>query len=198
MSLNKGKIDTFHFTGAKTMALTLGATLTVEASANPNDKRVTIGDNAHGYLANSQIFIEGMVSPNDYLNGLRKIMAVTTDTFDVQIGNFETFAAGTPAGTETAAPIVTYDEYWELIGFDLHLNTAGATGSDTFTASINADFGDAFDTNLYSKDMNTIKDIVFRYSTPILLEPNDQAVFGWANANSRTWGLRVFARKYSA
>lgn len=200
MSRNKGAIDTFHFTGAKTMSLTLGNTALSNPTTGPNNKTVRITDNAHGYLANSEIYIEGMAStPADltYLNGLKKITAVDTNTFDVKLGNFETYVAGTPAGTETAGPIVTYDEYWELIGFDLTLDAASAT-SENFTATVDANFGSAFDANLYTKDMNTIADVVFRYSVPILLEPDDQVVFAWANTNAKTWGLRVHARRYGA
>lgn len=184
-------VDVFQFSGDEEMNNTIGATKITDQSRSPwqNIARLTCSD--HGLKAGSLIYLQGFATTS--YNTLYLIDAVDTNTFDIFMGK-RTVTTDTPAGTETAKPIITYDEPWELVGFELHLDTAGGT-AENFTVDIDANKGAAWDTNLYTKDMNGVKDIVQNYTQPRQLEANDLVIFGYANTDDRLWGLKVFARR---
>lgn len=182
MIIAKGAIETFEFTGAKAFSQTLGASAVTDLTGNYEKPAVRLACSAHGYLAGGLVRID---STTNY-DGLRKIIAVATNTFDI----YAKYVAETPAGTETARVAVSLDEDYLFLGFELHLSAASAT-TENLVATVDAAKGSAFDTKLYSKDMNTIQDIVYYPECSIHQKANDLIVFTWSNSNSRTWGLSV-------
>lgn len=196
MFLNRPPEDIWEFSGDEVMANNITTTaLNGDNTRSPVQNIVSIGCTGHGYKAGSLIYLRGFA--NSIYNGIKLIDAVATNEIDIFQGNVA-FAALTPAGSgaETAAPVVTYDEPWELVGFELSLDTAGAT-AENFTATIDAAKGAAWDTNLYTKDMNGVADIVQNYAQPRPMRANDLLVFGYGNTNDRLWGLKVITRRVS-
>jgi len=51
--------------------------------------------------------------------------------------------------------------------------------------------GAAWDINLITKGMNTIKDIVQLYDDPVICQKDDKIDFVWSNTNNRLWGISV-------
>jgi hypothetical protein len=78
----------------------------------------------------------------------------------------------------------------------LHLNTA-ATTSENFTVDIDSNEGAQYDTQIFSQDMATIKDLLWQPDKPIKLVNGDQLVFAWTNTDGRTWGLEVIYTRQS-
>ena len=78
-------------------------------------------------------------------------------------------------------------------GFDLeevrlHLNTASAT-AENFTIDLDANENAVYDINHITQDMNTVKDLVS--DDKLECVNGDKVVVGWANSNSRTYGLEL-------
>ena len=188
------KSDVFEFKGAKALSQTIKATaLSDQSDGTIGKARLTC--DGHGYLAGSLIYHTGFTGDLAYLNGLKKIIAVATNTYDVLIRQGE-YAAGTPAGTETARVVITLDEFYWLEGFEVHLSAASAT-SENLVVTKDANAGSEFDSKLYDKDMNTVQDIVNIFDIPINCDPNDLIVMTWANSNSRIWGVKFMAKRKS-
>lgn len=186
--------DTWNFTGAKATYTTLDNAAAVDAGVNPADPRehlVTIPSTAHGFLASSGdliscLFILGSVN----YNGLRKIHAVATNTITI----VAPYVAETFAGTETIKSMISFNHAVDFLGFRIHLSAASAT-SENLTVDIDSNKGSAFDTNVYTKDMNTIQNITNMFSESIPLAPDDRVNVAWANSNSRTFGIDLFTRR---
>jgi hypothetical protein len=193
MFLSRPPEDLWEFSGDEEMNNTIGATLTTDQSRGSETQIARITCTDHGLKARSLIYLQGFA--NSIYNGIKRIDAVDTNTFDILLG-VTPFAALTPAGSETAKPIVTYNEPWELVGFELSLDTAGGT-TENFTVTVDAAKGAAWDTNLYTKDMNGVADVVQNWSQPRPLQANDLVIFGYANTDNRLWGLKVLTRRKS-
>jgi len=191
MSIHRTAVeDIWLFSGDGAMENTISATITTDQSrGSVHIARITCS--GHGYEAGSLIYLQGF--SNSIYNGIHKIDAVATNTFDILLGRIP-FAAITPGGSETAKPIVTCDECWELLGFELHLSAAASTSED-FTALVDADYGAALDSNLYTRDMSGMQDIVQNYAQPRPLAANDLLEFAYTNTDGRTWGLKVITRR---
>jgi hypothetical protein len=186
------RFDIFRFKGAKTLNGTIGNSALTNGSSGSDLRAAVFTSNAHGLLAGSDIFFQNLAN-NDY-NGLRSIHAVATNTITIKLAPNQPYAALTPAGTELWFCGVWYPVDWLLLGFDLHLSAASAT-SENLVLSRDADAGTHYDTNLYTKDMNAVQDIVYMLDIPFPMSGKDVAKFTWANTNSRTWGLTVYARE---
>lgn len=190
MYLSKPPEDIFEFSGGDNMSLTLNDEAVTDLTARAfEDRRIGIPDDSHGYVAGSLIYIQNTTN----YNGLHYISAVSTDRIDILLGRDEGYTAET-LSSATGKPIVTYDEDWELLGFELHLDTACGTAED-FAVNVDTAKGAAWDTNLYTKDMDGIKDIVLNWSQPRPLRANDLVIFSFLNTDDNTWGLKVIARR---
>ena len=122
-------------------------------------------------------------------DGMRYIGTVATNSIDIRAN----FVAETPAGTETITPTLYVPEDIKLIEVKLHLSAAGGT-SENFTITQNGDeSGDAayWDTLLYSRDMNTVTDIIWSPEKEIIIPKGDVIDFAYANTNSKNWGLEI-------
>ncbi|MHA2135397.1 MAG: hypothetical protein ACW99J_16170 [Candidatus Thorarchaeota archaeon] len=172
------------------MTLALNAAAAVDASGGHRNI-VTIPDTAHGYQAGSLIYLAG----TDNYNGLWNIDAVAANTFNIDLGAFKKFTAETFSSGDSGRPAFTYDEAFEFLGFELHLAAAGAT-SENFSIDVDAAKGAAWDTNLYSKDMNGVQDIVVNFDQPREFKANDLIVCTYTNTDgSNLWGLKLLARR---
>lgn len=190
-------IDTFYFEGAKAMNGTIGGTALSDQSTPDGGPIARVTSNAHGLTVTGYsgivpyapaIYIQSMA--NAIYNGIHRVNAVATNTFDIVLGS--AFAALTPAGTETWFVGCSYKVEWKLVGFDLHMSAAGGT-SENLVVTIDAAAGAVWDTPIYSQDMNVVQSVVKQFDPVIELNPYDVIKFSYANTNSRTWGLRLHA-----
>jgi len=191
------KMDVFEFKGAKAMSQTISGTALSDQSDSYESGAVRITCTAHGYLAGSLIYLTGFVSPLTYLNGLKKILAVATNTFDVAVKQGK-YAAGTPGGTETARVACSLDEDFLYEGFSFDLTVVAANTED-LEVVVDADKGAEFDSKIFDQDTNGTKNITNKEPAgeKIDLKANDLVVATWANAGSKTWGFRFLLRRKS-
>jgi len=186
--------DVFEFKGAAVLSNTIIATAAAAVISTGNDfDTVQLECTGHGYLAGSLIYLSGFIAPLKYLNGLKMIYAVATNTFDVRVRPGQ-FVAGTPAGTEVARVAITMDERYLTESIEIHLNTACATVED-LEVNKDAASGSQFDYKPWDRAMNTEKDKDMRWDPKLECNANDLMVVTWANANSRTWGIKLIARR---
>lgn len=102
------------------------------------------------------------------------------------------FTATSGAMADSIAPGVPF----QLLGFELVLNTAPSTSED-FTITKNAGVGEAYDVNVYTKDLSdgSVTDIVYYFDVPIKCHNKDDAIdFAYTNTDDRTYGLTVYWR----
>ena len=104
----------------------------------------------------------------------------------------DVFTATTGAIAASIAPGVPF----QLLGFELALNTAPSTSED-FTVTKNAGLGAAYDVELYSKDLSdgSVTDLIYYFDVPIKCHNKDDAIdFAYTNTDARTYGLTVYWR----
>lgn len=144
---------------------------------------------AHNLVAGGAITLSETVN----YDGTYKILEVpTTVTMIVE----SVFIAETLTTTDLFKLTLAPGQEFEFGGFRLHLNAASAT-TENLTITLDAGAGtDIYDTNLYTKDMNTIQDIVWNIKdTPMQFDKLDELDFAWGNSNTKTYGLEVFWRR---
>jgi hypothetical protein len=186
----KNRVDSITCHGAKTMNGVLNNAITDLGNAYPGMNLVTITDTGHGLLDDSIIMLPDIAS----YSGLRIISNVTANTFDILVNDAGGALANfTPAGTELWYVGQTYPAAWELIGYKIHLDTAGAT-TENLTIDVDAAAGSEFDWNILTQDMNGTKDIVEMYEETIPMKANDILKINYANTNNRTWGVEILSR----
>ena len=103
-----------------------------------------------------------------------------------------TNATGAAAIATSYAPAAAF---W-LESVTLNLNTAPTT-SESFTITLNANDGAAYDTLLQSVDLSAAAttDLVYKPDGgPLLCESGDAIDVAWANTDTKTYGLRIAAR----
>ena len=98
-----------------------------------------------------------------------------------------TGAAAIASSLTPTGPIV-------LDSVKLHLSAAGGA-AENFTVTINSITGAAYDTVLFSQDMNTVTDLLWQPDRPIPIVNSDVIDFAYNNANTRTYGLEVIYRR---
>ena len=187
MILFNSGINVYHFGGYAAFSRTVMAAAVADGGRDAEGQPlVTISDMITDVSANDFIYIES----TDNYDGLRKIVKQTTNSFTIQAP----FVAETLAATDDILVTVTEDEKWQFVGFELHATSANST-SENITVSVDADRGASWDTNIYTKDMNTLVDLVYYPDKPILLEANDLMEFVYANTDAVTWGLKICTKK---
>ncbi|RPI88700.1 MAG: hypothetical protein EHM41_00055 [Chloroflexi bacterium] len=192
------EIDRWNFSGDEEFNTTIGNSAVSDQSASYREikygvTRLTSSD--HGYKVSpaiygpepgNLIFVQGTTN----YEGLRKIVAVGTDTLDI----IAKFVAETPGGTETLRPGFKCDTDVKFLGFELHLDSASATVED-LEIHVDADRGAAWDRKLYDLAMNGIKDYIEIFDPPIVIPAKDIVYCTWANTNDRLWGLTLLTQR---
>ena len=85
-------------------------------------------------------------------------------------------------------------ESLDLVCIKLALSAAGGA-AENFTVTFNSSTDAAYDTVIFSPDMNTIKDVVWCPDPPVPVVNADVIDFAYANSNGRTYGLEVIYRR---
>lgn len=191
-------LDEWYFTGdGATYGTFDGAAAADDDSANP-PFTTDLTDTDHGLFAGSMLYIEGSVN----YNGLKRIKSVP-DANSMII--FAKYVAEVLGGTETWKAMFTYDSilqgdkrpgtHYEFLGFEITLSAAGATPDDDFTITIDSAKGSAWDNLIYSRDMNGVADINYMFDEPRECGSGDKIDVAWANADARTWGIKLFTKR---
>ena len=193
----KQEHDKWYFTGAKATYGTFNNADAADVdSANP-PFTTDLTDTGHGLLAGSLLYIQGSVN----YNGLKLIKSLP-DANSMVI--YSKYVVEELAGTETWKTLITYDNIiqgnlvpgspFEFLGFEVTLDAAAATALENFTVTIDSARGAAFDNLIYSQDMNGIADINYMFDEPRLCDAGDKVDVAWANADTNTWGIKLFTR----
>ncbi len=98
------------------------------------------------------------------------------------------------AAIESSLEMPASNEAQEIVSVKLHLTETGGT-AESFTVTINSATDPAYDTIIFSQDMNTVKDLMWVPDQPIPVVEKDAIDFAYTNTNSRTYGLEVIWRK---
>lgn len=191
-------LDEWYFTGAGATYGTFDAAAVADVDSVNPPFTVDLTDTAHGLLADSLLYIQGSVN----YNGLKRIKSIP-DANSMVI--FAKYVAEVFAGTETWKTMFTYDSiiqgdprpgpHFEFLGFEVTLSAAGATPSDNLTITIDSAKGSAWDNLIYDRDMNGIADINYMFDEPRECGPGDKIDVAWANADSRTYGIKLFTKR---
>ena len=93
-------------------------------------------------------------------------------------------------GILLAGVVVPVGETYRVISMTLALNVA-ATTSENLTIALDAIEGANYDVVLYSLDLSAgaVIDLLWQPDGPLYIIGGDRLGIGWANSNSRTWGL---------
>lgn len=105
------------------------------------------------------------------------------DTGDDQVNTER--ATGAAGLAETLAPSVPF----QLLEIRVHLGSASAT-SENLTITMDAKAGAAYDTVLYSVDMDTVADLVVTFEHRYFSNA-DEIDIAWTNTNTETYGLEI-------
>lgn len=100
-------------------------------------------------------------------------------------------------GAAAIAAALSEDGPIELVCVKLHLSANGGA-VENFTVTVDSASGSAYDTLLFSQDMNTVRDILWLPNQPIPIVDSDEVDIAYANTNTRTYGLKVIWRKVVA
>lgn len=189
-------IEIIRFTGAKKTYATIGASAVVDVGrTGPGEENIVdITATAHGFLAGPSVqkFTCAYVKGSTNYAGLKRIYSVPDAN---SIYFFNNFTAETPAGTETLRTAYTSDRPFNWLGFEIHLSAASST-SENLVVSKDSDYGTAFDTKIYTKNMNTVQDIIFMVpeEEPIVCASGTVVDLTWDNTNNLTWGVKFFIK----
>ena len=190
--------DVFEFKGAAVLSNTIIATEAAAVIETGSDfDTVQLECTDHGYLAGSLIYLSGFIAPLTYLNGLKVIYAVATNTFDVKVKPGK-FVVGTPEGSEVARTVATLDEDFEFIGFNMHMDAVSTT-SENLLIQKDAAKGEEFDVIYYDRDLDGIDppDIVYAFDDPLQCKAGDLIVATYPNTDDATYGLTLKLRRLS-
>jgi hypothetical protein len=103
-----------------------------------------------------------------------------------------TLATGGTTISETLAPGFE----WQIEEVRLHLSAAGGAGSFTVTEDSGSTTTTIYNTVFATQDMSSATDYIWRPTRPVTFSASDEVDFGYANANTKTWGLEVVWRAH--
>lgn len=106
------------------------------------------------------------------------------DSLAADVGDQKYQATGSGAVSET----LTVDKVTKVHAIRFHLSAAGAT-AENLVVSIDSDDGTAYDTVLFSNDMNGSSD--YYNDSEVNLRAGDDLKVTYTNTDGRTWGLEI-------
>jgi len=186
--------DKFFFKGAAAMNGTLNDGSKTDQAGGVDLVLAELDITGHGLLAGSLIYIQGTTN----FDGMRRIHSVDTNVINIDVtGDGYPSADETVASSDLWFPGVKYDTDWLFLGFKLHLDAASSTDED-LECLVDADKGSQFDVKIYDDSMLNVQDIIQIYEPAIPMAAEDIVKFTWANTNTKTWGLEVWAARMQA
>jgi hypothetical protein len=122
------------------------------------------------------------------LNGLQVPLIPTKEDLEAPVYQYTTATSGALA--VTLAPKTPF----RLLRVDVKVNTAPTTGTQNFTASVDAGkTATVYDTNLVTRDFvaGSITSYVKLFGDGYDFQEDDEIDFAWANTDNRTYGITV-------
>jgi len=171
------------FSGNEETYSTLKADDSADGGTYNSQPLATLPATDHGFQAGSYVWITGTTN----YDGIKKIQAVAANTITI----YSKHTAETFTTADLIKAAAYFDKDWELMGFRIHLSAASAT-SENLVVTIDSASGSAYDTILYTKDMNTLTDVVYKFDPVVKLSKKDVVTFAWSNTNDKTWGIEVY------
>ena len=80
----------------------------------------------------------------------------------------------------------------EVLQVELHMSAAGGAGNITLTCD--SGLGTEYDTILTAVDLTSLADWLYLSTRPIIIDKGDALAIAFANASTRTWGLKAYYR----
>jgi len=123
-------------------------------------------------------------------------MAVVVNDLNSYAGITEYSWEGIVSQTDAmAVSIEAVHGHIQILQVGLHLDTTGAQ-ADIFSATINHANGTSLDIEFFSQDMNTLDDVLQRWSNDagIYVPKGSSVDFAYSNADDSGWGLSVLIR----
>jgi hypothetical protein len=166
-----------------------------EGTAGSGTQRVSVsGTAATGITQES-----GGVGAIGWLSSIKDYLKTLAGTVTSgRIKNIEKIDPVVTNATGAAAIATSYapaaPAYLENI--TVHLSAAPTTAG-SLTITLNANDGAAYDTLMRSESMVGLTDFVYQPDRPILIENGDAIAVAYANADTKTYGLRIVARVMS-
>lgn len=117
------------------------------------------------------------------------VMASTALAEDAWKTTYDRVHTAVATGSGAMAVNVDPNKAFKLLEMRVHLSSASATSED-LTITLDSGAGAAYDVELYSKDMNTVVDLVVTFTDRYFISTDDLD-FAWANSNSRTYGIEI-------
>ena len=182
--------DTWFFTGDEETYSTLAAGDAVDGGWAGEHQLTTLPATDHGFKASagslqSLIYIQETTN----YDGLKRIYSVATSTITI----IAPYVAETFTTADTIKTMYGDNHPFELVGYEVHLSAVGGAG--TLTVTLDAADGSAFDTVLGSHDMTSDADVSTMFDPPIPCKANDKIDVAYANANDKTFGIKIFTRR---
>lgn len=172
----------YYLTGTGKM----GQSLTAGSAALVGTDSVKLPCTGHGLPVGAVIFIAGTTN----YNGYHTLTAVGTNDFTF-VGTYvaETMAADT---TETVTHRLFPEELFRLVEIRFHLNSAGSS-TQNLTVTLDSGENAVYDAVLKSQDTDDLPDYNYNWGKDAChhMKATDALIFGWANSDSKTWGLEV-------
>jgi len=72
----------------------------------------------------------------------------------------------------------------------IHLSAASAT-AENFVIAVDSPKGSEYDVVLYSRDMNTVQDLVYQPDPRHGFAAGESLKFTWTNTNARTYAMEI-------
>ena len=72
----------------------------------------------------------------------------------------------------------------------LHLSDALAP-AENFVITLVSSKGALYNVKLYSKDMDSVQDLMYQPAKQHDFGPKDSLLFTWTNTNAKTWGMEI-------
>lgn len=140
---------------------------------------------AHGLLAGSAILIEGSVN----YDGFYEIVAVP-ETDEIDIG--AKYIAEELAGTETVKIAMVVKQDFKFLGFRLKIAVAPGQ-ADIMTITIDSARGAAWDTVIYSNDLDAVTSLEYiNPNVDLPFSKDDILRVAWPNVANRAFGIEFF------
>jgi hypothetical protein len=162
-----------------------------EALGNVNVVRIPA--TSHDFAEGSFVYISG----TDNYDGMHKLVAVATDTFDI----VAKYTAETFAISDTATFVLFPGRNFRLVEVRLFISNGSGvatavTTAESFTVDLDDGDGNAFDVNLRTEPMSGLSSNIWVLSENELrlFGDDDKIIFAFANTDANTVGIKVIYR----
>ena len=96
-------------------------------------------------------------------------------------------ATGAAAIDHTLSPPTAF----QIEEIRLHLSAAGGAVED-LTVVLDSGVAAAYDVVLLTQAMETVSDVVWQPTRPLIFSADDEIDIAYTNTNTRTWGLEIY------